>query len=266
MPCDASFLRRLRAGVLAMAIMSFGLVAGAPGAFAQGANVPAVAASGAAAGSATHRASHTVRMAQAAASAAPDAPQAAPAPAGAPASQSSTGGDSAAPPAAAESTLASADGATTEPPADTRGLDEEIQNLKKDVVDLNKDLFVLEEELLFPANTQVAIFVSMDVGEFFAIDNVTLKIDQKEVANYLYTPREAEALLKGGVHRLYLGNLKVGEHELVAFFTGKGPNDRDYKRGATIKFEKGIGAKYLELKINDRQRKQQPEFEIKDWE
>jgi hypothetical protein len=170
--------------------------------------------------------------------------------------------------AAAEpsATAPPADSASAEPPVDTKGLDEEIQGLKKDVVDLNKDLFVLEEELLFPANTQVAIFVSMDVGEFFALDNVTLKIDQKEVANYLYTPREAEALMKGGVQRLYLGNLKVGEHELVAFFTGKGPNERDYKRGATLKFEKGIGAKYLELKINDRQRKQQPEFEIKDWE
>jgi hypothetical protein len=149
---------------------------------------------------------------------------------------------------------------------DTRGLDQEVQGLKKDVVDLNRDLFVLEEELLFPANTQVAVFLSMDVGDFFALDNVTLKIDQKEVINYLYTPREVEALLKGGVHRLYLGNLKVGKHELVAFFNGKGPNDRAYKRGATLKFEKGISAKYLELKINDRQRKQQPEFEIKDWE
>jgi hypothetical protein len=172
-------------------------------------------------------------------------------------------GAAAAEPAA---TAPPAESASAEPPVDTKGLDEEIQGLKKDVVDLNKDLFVLEEELLFPANTQVAIFVSMDVGEFFALDNVTLKIDQKEVANYLYTPREAEALMKGGVQRLYLGNLKVGEHELVAFFTGKGPNERDYKRGATLKFEKGIGAKYLELKINDRQRKQQPEFEIKDWE
>jgi hypothetical protein len=150
--------------------------------------------------------------------------------------------------------------------ADTRGLDQEVQGLKKDVVDLNRDLFVLEEELLFPANTQVAVFLSMDVGDFFALDAVQLKIDQKEVINYLYTPREVEALLKGGVHRLYLGNLKVGSHELVAFFSGKGPNERDYKRGATISFEKGIGAKYLELKINDRQRKQQPEFEIKDWE
>lgn len=148
----------------------------------------------------------------------------------------------------------------------TRALDEEIQTLKKDVVDLNRELFMLEEELLFPANTQLAVFLSMDVGEFFALDSVQVQIDRKEVANYLYTPREAEALMKGGVHRLYLGNLKVGEHELVAFFTGKGPNERDYRRGATVKFEKGIGAKYLELKINDRERRAQPEFEVKDWE
>jgi hypothetical protein len=156
--------------------------------------------------------------------------------------------------------------AAGEPPADTRALDETVQGLKKDVVDLNKELFVLEEELLFPANTQVAVFISMDIGEFFALDSLSLKIDNKEVANYLYTPREAEALLKGGVHRVYLGNLKVGEHQLVAFFSGKGPNERDYKRGANLKFEKGVGAKYLELKITDRQRKAQPEFAIKDWE
>jgi hypothetical protein len=157
-------------------------------------------------------------------------------------------------------------GGAAAPATDTRGLDQDIQGLKKDVVDLNRDLFVLEEELLFPANTQVAVFVSMDVGEFFLLDAVTLKIDQKEVANYLYTPREVEALAKGGVHRLYLGNLKAGQHELVAFFSGQGPHERDYRRGATLRFEKGIGAKYLELKINDRQRRQQPEFEIKDWE
>jgi hypothetical protein len=155
------------------------------------------------------------------------------------------------------------------PPANTtntRSLDEQIQDLKKSVVDLNKDLFVLEEELLFPANTQVAVFVSMDVGDFFGLDSVTMKIDNREVSNYLYTPREVAALVKGGVQRLYVGNLKAGTHELVAFFSGKGPNDRDYTRGATIRFEKGVGAKYLELKISDRVRSQQPEFEIKDWE
>jgi hypothetical protein len=151
-------------------------------------------------------------------------------------------------------------------PAETKTLDQEVQGLKKDVIDLNKDLFVLQEELLFPANTQVAVYVSMDVGAFFALDAVQVKIDNKEVKNYLYTAREADALLKGGVQEIYLGNLKTGKHELVAFFTGKGPNERDYKRGASISFDKGVGAKYLELKITDRVPKHQPEFLIKDWE
>ncbi len=151
-------------------------------------------------------------------------------------------------------------------PGDFKSLDQEVQALKTEVVELNKDLFVLEEELLFPANTQIAVFVSLDVGDFFAVDSVTLKIDDDEVANYLYTQREAEALMRGGVHRVYLGNLKVGKHELVAFFTGKGTHERDYKRGATVKFEKSIGAKYVELKISDRVRKMQPEFVIKEWE
>jgi hypothetical protein len=175
--------------------------------------------------------------------------------------------DGAAPidPTAAEGASPAGDPAAP-PTEDTRGLDEEIQQLKQDVVDLNKDLFVLEEELLFPANTQVAVFISMDVGEFFALDSIQLKVDNKEVANYLYTPREAEALLKGGVHRIYVGNLKVGDHELVAFFNGKGPNQREYRRGANLKFEKSVGAKYLELKITDRARRAQPEFAIKDWE
>jgi hypothetical protein len=150
--------------------------------------------------------------------------------------------------------------------ADFKSLDEEVQALKKDVLDLNRELFVLEEELLFPANTQVAVFVSMDVGEFFALDSVTLKLDNKEVASYLYTEREAQALLKGGVHRVYIGNLKTGEHELVALFTGKGPHVRDYRRGATIRVNKGVGAKYLELKISDRATKAQPEFIVKEWE
>jgi hypothetical protein len=147
-----------------------------------------------------------------------------------------------------------------------RSLDENVQDLKKEVLDLNRDLFLLEEELLFPANSQVAFFISMDVGEYFDLDSVSLKIDGKEVSNYLYTNREVKALLRGGVHRVHMGNLKVGEHELVAVFTGEGPHIRDYRRGATLNFEKGIGAKYVELKISDRAAKQQPEFIIQEWE
>ena len=147
-----------------------------------------------------------------------------------------------------------------------RALDKDVQSLKKEVLDLNRDLFLLEEELLFPANSQVAFFISMDVGEYFDLDSVSLKIDGKEVSNYLYTEREVGALLRGGVHRVHMGNLKVGDHEMIAVFTGKGPHNRDYRRGATMTFNKGIGAKYLELEITDRVTKQQPEFEIKEWE
>jgi hypothetical protein len=147
-----------------------------------------------------------------------------------------------------------------------RGLDQDVQALKKEVLDLNRDLFLLEEELLFPANSQVAFFISMDIGEYFALDSVNLKIDGKEVANYLYTEREVGALHRGGVHRVHMGNLKTGDHELIAIFTGKGPHSRDYRRGATLIFTKGIGAKYLELEITDRVKKQQPEFVINEWE
>ena len=147
-----------------------------------------------------------------------------------------------------------------------RALDEDIQSLKKEVLDLNRDLFLLEEELLFPANSQVAFFVSLDVGEYFDLDSVQLTIDGKEVANYLYTEREVDALARGGVHRVHMANLKTGRHELVAVFTGAGPHARDYRRGATVTVDKGIGAKYLELEITDRVTKQQPEFEIREWE
>jgi len=146
------------------------------------------------------------------------------------------------------------------------GLDGRIQEVKGDVIRLNRDLLVLEEELLFPANTQVALFLSMDVGKLFSLDSVQVTLDDKIVSNYLYTPLEVQALHRGGVQRVYVGNLKAGEHTLTAFFTGKGPHDRDYKRGATVKFEKSTDPKYIELQIRDSTGKLQPEFEVKVWQ
>ncbi len=146
------------------------------------------------------------------------------------------------------------------------GLDGRIQDVKSDVIKLNRDLLVLEEELLFPANTQVALFVSMDVGKLFSLDSVQIKLDDKLITSYLYTPLEVEALHRGGVQRVYLGNLKAGQHEIVAFFTGQGPHDRDYKRATTVKFDKGVDPKYIELQIKDSTSELQPEFEVKVWQ
>lgn len=145
-----------------------------------------------------------------------------------------------------------------------QNLDKQIQDVKQEALELNRDLFVLEEELLFPASTQVAVFLSVDVGEFFQLDSVQLKLDNKIVTHYLYTERENAALHRGGVQRLYLGNLRTGKHELVAVFTGKGTHERDYRRGATLVFEKQTDPKFIELKIRDLEKKLQPEFEVKE--
>ena len=150
--------------------------------------------------------------------------------------------------------------------SDKRTLDDRVQALKKEVKSLNRDLFILEEELLFPSSTQVAIFLSIDVGEFFKLDSVQVKIDDKVVANHLYTKRELGALKRGGVQRLYIGNVKAGEHELIATFRGPGPNNREYRRGTTMKFKKGSAAKFMELRIMDATQKLQPEFVVKEWE
>jgi len=164
------------------------------------------------------------------------------------------------------STGFAADEVTVEQPqATASALDGEVQTLKQDVLDLNKELFILEEELLFPSNTQVAIFISMDVGEFFNLDSVQIKLNDKMVANYLYTPREVKALHRGGTHRIYMGNLPAGEHELIAFFTGTGPNERDFKRGTEMIVKKDIGPKMVELKISDRKTKHQADFVVKEW-
>lgn len=145
-------------------------------------------------------------------------------------------------------------------------LSKDVQNLKKEIIKLNRDLFILEEDLLFPANTQFSVFLSMDIGEYFSLDSVQIKIDDKIVANHLYTTKETQALIRGGVQRLYLGNLASGDHEIVAFFVGQGPNKRDYRRGSTVKISKTPDPTFVEFKITDDEGKQQPYFDSKVWE
>ena len=145
-------------------------------------------------------------------------------------------------------------------------LEKKIQDVKKEVLDLNKELFILQEDLLFPANTQFSVFLSMDVGNLFDLDSVEVNIDGKNISNHLYTLREIDALKRGGVQRVYLGNIASGKHELVAFFIGKGPNKRAYKRGTTLNIEKTSSPLFVELKIIDNLSSQQPDFKTKVWE
>ncbi|MFY8086131.1 MAG: hypothetical protein ACOVOG_02875, partial [Rubrivivax sp.] len=160
---------------------------------------------------------------------------------------------------------ASASAPAAAPAAPAASLDSRVQDLKAEVIRLNRDLLVLEEELLFPAGTQVAVFLSMDVGKMFELESVQIKLNDKVISQHLYTPREVQALHRGGVQRVYIGNLRAGAHAIDAFFTGRGPHERDYKRGTTLKFDKGTEPRYIELRIRDSQAKLQPEFEVKVW-
>ncbi len=144
-------------------------------------------------------------------------------------------------------------------------LTEQVQDIKGQILDLNKDLFILEEELLFPANTQLSVYVSLDIGEYFSLDAVKLSVDGKVVSSYLYTEKQIDALKRGGIQQLYKGNVRNGEHEIVAVFTGLGPNGEDYRRASQLVFDKDGDAKHIELKIIDSEAHQRPEFVIKEW-
>ncbi len=140
------------------------------------------------------------------------------------------------------------------------GLTREMETIKKDLLELRRDLVVLEEDLLFPASSQVAVFVGIDAGTFFQLDAVTLKINGKEVTHHLYTEKQVDALYRGGVQKLYVGNVKQGENTVTAFFTGRGPSGRDYRRASTVTFEKTFEPAFVELKVTDSEENYQPDF------
>jgi hypothetical protein len=139
-------------------------------------------------------------------------------------------------------------------------LDADIESLEQELMTLNADLLILEEDLLYPASSRVAIYLSLDVGEFFRLDAVTVKLNGKEVSHHLYTDRQTGALYRGGVQQLYVGNARQGKNELTAVFVGKGPHERDYKRAVTTDFEQSFEPVYVELSITDSIASQQPEF------
>lgn len=146
-----------------------------------------------------------------------------------------------------------------------QSLGSRVQDLKKQVLDMNRDLLPLQEELSFPTHTRLTIFLSFETGNYFNLDAVQIKLDDKMVANHRYTERELNALKRGGAQRLYLGNLPFGNHELTAFVTGKDPGGREYRHGSSIKLKKNSGPQFIELQMTNDTTRQPPEFKITVW-
>ena len=149
--------------------------------------------------------------------------------------------------------------------SEVRKISANIQDLKKDVITLNKDLRLMEETLLFPSSTKFSVFVTVNSGQFFTLESIKFKLDGEFVATEIYSEKQRQALLRGGVQKLYITNLNEGKHTATAFYTGLGPSGRDYKRAATLDFVKEKGSQYLELLISDDQTTQEPVFQFRQW-
>jgi hypothetical protein len=143
-----------------------------------------------------------------------------------------------------------------------KGLDEQVQEIKSDVLSIAAELSRLEERLLYPSDTQVAVFVSMSDGDPFRLDALHVSLNGMAVAHHIYSYKELEALQKGGIQRIYTGNLATGEHELEVSLVGKLENGREYTRTRQFRFVKDVNPKLLGITVaaNDRDG-----IQIGDW-
>jgi hypothetical protein len=134
-------------------------------------------------------------------------------------------------------------------PASMKGLDEQVQEIKSDVLSIAAELSLLEERLLYPSNTQVAVFVSLAEGEAFRLDSVKVEIDGAPVAHHIYSFNELEALKKGGVQRIYTGNVRSGEHQLGVSISGKLPSGTDFSDSQSFEFRKDVEPKLVAITL-----------------
>ena len=128
-----------------------------------------------------------------------------------------------------------------------RGLDEQVQEIKSEVLSIAEELNLLEEKLLFPSGTQVAIFVALNPGDAMRLDAVQLQIDGQPVAHYIYSARELEALRKGGVQRLYVGNVTTGAHRLDVSIDGRSAGGEDFSHTEQFDFRKEVQPRMIGL-------------------
>lgn len=144
-------------------------------------------------------------------------------------------------------------------------LDQEIDRLKADVADLSQTLYQLEENVLYPVDTQVAVFLTLRNREGLDLDSVELYLNETPVASHLYTDRERDSLKQGGVQRLYIGNLPHGSHQLKAVLTARSANERFVRREATHPFRKRPGESRIQMTLDAAAPDYEPVVSFQEW-
>jgi hypothetical protein len=119
-------------------------------------------------------------------------------------------------------------------------LDDQVQQIKSDVLAISAELSILEEQLLYPSNTQFALFLAMSAEQPYRLDALHLRLDGNDTTHQIYSFKELEALQLGGVQRLYTGNIARGEHTLQIELLGKGANGKVFNHVHDFSFSKGI--------------------------
>jgi hypothetical protein len=145
-----------------------------------------------------------------------------------------------------------------------KGLDEQVQEVKSDVLSIAAELGRLEEKLLYPSNTQVAVFIALAADDAMRLDAVQVQIDGQLVAHYIYSFKELDALRKGGVQRIYAGNVTTGEHQIEVSIAGKLPGGTDYSQTGSFAFSKGVEPKLVGVTLASPDTGK-PAIEIGDW-
>lgn len=148
--------------------------------------------------------------------------------------------------------------------AQMKGLDEQVQEVKSDVLSIAADLSQLEEKLLYPSDTHLAVFVSLAHGETLRLDAVQIQIDGQPATHYIYSFKELDALRKGGVQRIYSGNIATGAHDIAIEVSGKLANGKDYSQSQHFPFTKEIKPKLLGVSLAGPE-SPQPGIHLEDW-
>jgi hypothetical protein len=131
-----------------------------------------------------------------------------------------------------------------------RSLDDQVQEIKTDVLSIAADLSRLEEKLLYPSNTQLAIFVSIAEGQKFRLDSMRIDIDGQLATHYIYSFKELDALQRGGTQRVYTGNVPTGAHEMKVSVSGKTESGGDFNANQSFSFNKGVEPKLLGIQLD----------------
>ncbi|WP_317932687.1 hypothetical protein [Halioxenophilus sp. WMMB6] len=130
------------------------------------------------------------------------------------------------------------------------GLDEQVQDIKQDVLAISTELSLLEEKLLFPSNTQVSLFISLTASDKVDLDSVEITIDGQDVAHHIYSFKELDALREGGLQRIFTGNMRTGAHAIKVGFRGKAALGTEFVEVADYQYDKGVGPGFVEIKLS----------------